>query len=161
GPEERRGDPRAVEKPAPAEQAKRSIHAAGPRAASKPHPPAKAPPQTTDLSPFAPAGAHLVLLLRSEPLRRSPHREGVETILRAPPDYETLLGGRTLSPTADLDALLIATADPHDVTATFLAARHADAARIRDAVTKRALPEDDPRVFRSISPGLTVLTRPD
>src|SRR5262249_31625591 len=109
---------------------------------------------------FAPDEASLVVLLRSDKLRRSPHRAGVEALLGMLPDYDTLLGGTGLSAIDDLDVLLIATADPRDVTATFLAARHPNSRRPR-AIANGTLPAGDPRVFRALLPGLTVLTRPE
>lgn len=122
-------------------------------------PPKAPPPQTTDLSPFAPADAHLVVLLRMDKLRRSPHRAGAEALLAALPDWTTLVAGSGVSPIDDFEALLIATADPTDATATFLAARYHDGPKIR-ALTERALPPGDPRVFKILEPGLTVLTQP-
>src|SRR5438552_3736448 len=68
--------------------------------------PAPEPPPTSDLKPFAPDDANLVLLLRSDKLRSSPHRDDVERLLSALPDYNTLLGGTGLSPIRDLEALL-------------------------------------------------------
>jgi len=67
--------------------------------------------------------------------------------------------GTGLAPFADFEALLTATADPHDVTATFLAARFHDSPKVR-AVTARAVRPGDPRVFRVLAPGLAVLTQP-
>jgi hypothetical protein len=130
------------------------------KSAAKPAPKEIAPPTTSDLKPFAPDDANLVLLFRSEKLRNSPHRANVESLLSALPDYNTLLGGSGLSPIQDLDALLIATNDPRSVIATFLAARYVDSPRLR-AVIGRPLQPGDPRVFRTIQPGLTVLTRPE
>jgi hypothetical protein len=92
-------------------------------------------------------------------LRHSPHRPGVEALLSALPDWSTLVSGSGVSPIDDFEALLIATADPLDVTATFLAARHDDSAKVR-ALVGRTLPAGDPRVFKVVKPGLTVLTQP-
>jgi hypothetical protein len=125
-----------------------------------PAPPAPPPPATTNLAPFAPDDAHVVVLLRMDKLRASPHRAGTETLLAAMPDWDTLVAGSGVSPLDDFDALLIATADPRDATATFLAARHADTPKLR-ALTARTLPPGDPRVFRTLGPGLTVLTQPE
>ena len=73
---------------------------------------------TADLSKFAPGDAKILLLLRTDRMRRSPHRMAVETLLRHLPDYDTLVSGSTLSPFDDFNALLIATSNPMDVTAT-------------------------------------------
>jgi hypothetical protein len=151
GPVEQRGTPR----PLPPKPATHGATAKPAKLAPKPLP----PPQTTDLSPFAPDDAHLVVLLRMDKLRRSPHRKGAEALLAALPDWTTLVAGSGVSPIDDFEALLIATADPHDVTATFLAARHADTAKAR-ALAERKLPDGDPRVFKVLSPTLTILTQP-
>ena len=134
-------------------------HGAGSKPA-RPTPKPLPPPETTDLSPFAPDDAHLVVLLRMDKLRRSPHRAGAEALLAALPDWTTLVAGSGVSPIDDFEALLIATADPHDVTATFLAARHADTPKLR-ALVERTLPDGDPRVFKVVTPTLTILTQPN
>ena len=95
-----------------------------------------------------------MLLFRSDKLRPSPHKAAVEVLLAALPDYDTLLGGSGLSPIEDLEALLIATANPRSVTATFLAARYKDSERLR-GIASRPLQPGDPRVFRTLAPGLT------
>jgi hypothetical protein len=118
------------------------------------------PPPTSDLKPFAPDDANLVILLRSEKLRQSPHRDKIDLLLSALPDYNTLLGGTGLSPIQDLEALLIATNDPRSIVATFLAARYVDSPRLRSVIGRPLMP-GDPRVFRTLRPGLTVLTRPE
>ena len=151
GPIERRGDPKSQDKPKP--------KGAGEKTA-KPSPKAPPPPETSDLSPFAPDDAHLVVLLRMDKLRRSPHRAGAEALISALPDWSTLVTGSGVSPIDDFEALLIATANPHDVTATFLAARYADAPKVR-ALVERKLPDGDPRVFKIVKPGLTILTQPN
>jgi hypothetical protein len=156
GPVERRGDPKSNEKP----RAQPAPKTPGNKAPKTPPPKAPPPPETTDLSPFAPDDAHLVVLLRMDKLRRSPHRAGAETLLSALPDWSTLVAGSGVSPLDDFDALLIATANPHDVTATFLAARHADTPKLR-ALVDRRLPDGDPRVFKVVRPGLTILTQPN
>lgn len=160
GPVEKRADQQsAKEAGAPSKPGAGPIKRK-PKPKLPPAPPAPPPPQTTDLAPFAPEDAHLVVLLRMDKLRKSPHRAGTEALLQALPDWSTLVTGSGVSPIDDLDALLIATADPRDATATFLAARHADTPKLR-ALTGRTLPAGDPRVFRSLAPGLTVLTQPD
>jgi hypothetical protein len=151
GPVERRGDPKSQDKPKPKGTGEKT---------AKPSPKAPPPPETSDLSPFAPDDAHLVVLLRMDKLRRSPHRAGAEALISALPDWSTLVTGSGVSPIDDFEALLIATANPHDVTATFLAARYADAPKVR-ALVERKLPDGDPRVFKIVKPGLTILTQPN
>lgn len=122
---------------------------------------ARSIPQTTDLSPFAPDGAQLVILLRADKLRASPHRRAIEALLSAFPDYERLLAGTGLSLLDDFQALLIATSDPRDVTATFLAATCKQQERVRAALEDKTLPAGDPRVLRFIGPRLITLARPE
>ena len=150
GPVEKRGD-RNQEPHRPAKTSGKGAKPAPPKA-----PP---PPETTDLSPFAPDDANLVVLLRMDKLRRSPHRAGAEALLSALPDWSTLVTGSGVSPIDDMEALLIATADPHSVTATFLAAHYGDSPKVR-ALASRSLPDWDPRVFKQLQPGLTILSQP-
>jgi hypothetical protein len=151
GPAERRGDPQQ-----PPSTPKKIARGPGPHPTAPRPPP---PPETTDLAPFAPDDAHVVVLLRMDKLRASPHRAGAEALLGALPDWTTLVAGSGVSPIDDFDALLIATANPRDVTATFLAARHADTPKVR-ALAGRTLPDGDPRIFRMLKPGLTILAPP-
>ena len=116
---------------------------------------------TADLSQFAPGDAHIQILLRTDRMRSSPHRGAVEYLLHHLPDYNTLVTGSALSPFDDLDALLIATSNPFDVTATFLAARHAADGRARNLLAARKLPSWDPRTMRFPEPTLSLLARPD
>ncbi|MSP59059.1 MAG: hypothetical protein EXR72_01745 [Myxococcales bacterium] len=102
-----------------------------------------------------------MILLRTDRLRKSPYKDSVQALLEALPDYRTLLAGTGLSPLDDFDALLIATANPFDVTATFLAARHRADPRIHKALAQRIMPTWDPRTIRYLTPTLSVLTRPD
>ncbi|HZS40129.1 MAG TPA: hypothetical protein VFF06_25035 [Polyangia bacterium] len=157
--EERRGDPKSNEKPAPVEKTARVPKRPANASTAPSLPKTLPPPATADLRPFAPADANLVVLLRSDKLRKSPHRQNIDELLEALPDYRMLLDGTGLKPIDDFEALLIATADPHDVTATFLAARFRDSPRLR-AVTAREVRPGDPRVFRVLAPGLAVLTQP-
>ncbi len=151
-PVEHRGDPKSQANPP------KPMKGAGEKIV-KPTPKPLPPPETTDLSPFAPDDAHLVVLLRMDKLRRSPHRAGAEALLQALPDWSTLIAGSGVSPIDDFEALLIATSDPHDVRATFFAARHNDAPKMR-AFAARTLPDGDPRAFQIVRPGLTILTQP-
>jgi hypothetical protein len=155
GPVEKRGNPKSAEKPREPPPPKTP----GTKTPKPAPPKAPPPPETTDLSPFAPDDAHLVVLLRMDKLRHSPHRAGAEALLSALPDWSTLVDGSGLSPIDDFEALLIATANPHDVTATFLAARHERFDKVR-ALFNRPLPPGDDRVFKVVRPGLTILTQP-
>jgi hypothetical protein len=150
--------------PTPAPHVPRARPRPGPARTPPPPPPAPepapAPPRTAELRSFAPGDARLLLLLRTDRLRRSPHRAAVELLLSALPDHRTLIAGSGLSAIDDLDALLLATANPFDVTATFLAARHPEGSPVRAALGARPLPAGDPRTYRFPEPTLTVLGRP-
>jgi hypothetical protein len=160
GPVEKRGDARA-QKDVPPTGAKPGAGLTHKKPKPKPPaPPPPPPPETTDLKPFAPDEAHVVVLLRMDKLRKSPHRAGTETLLAAMPDWNTLVSGSGVSPLDDFDALMIATPDPRDATVTFLAARHADTPKLR-ALTGRTLPAGDRRLFHTLAPGLTILTQPE
>lgn len=131
--------------------------APGAGAPAKPKPP---PPPAPDLHAVGPATANITLILRGPLFAKSPYKEGVDQLLSMLPDYHTLLDGTGLSPFDDLEALLIATPDPRDVTASFLAARHRGDARIR-ALAQRSLGGGDPRQFRALGDDLMLLGRPD
>ena len=120
-------------------------------------------PQTSDLRPFAPGDSWLVLMLRSARLRTSVHREAVERLLSGLPDYRTLVEDTGIHLFDDVGALVIATSNPYDVTATFLAASFAseERARVMRVLGAKRLPDWDPRVFRALGDELAVLARPD
>jgi hypothetical protein len=144
--------PPGREKPRPHPKA-----ASAPGAGAKPKP--AAPPPIEDLRTIGPQTANITLILRGPLLAKSPHREGVDALLSALPDYHTLLDGTTLNPFDDLRALLISTPDPRDVSMTFLAARHRGDPRIR-ALPGKQLP-DDPREFHALGEDLMLLGRPE
>ena len=164
----RAGDPRASVPPPPIAPVAKPLAAKASRigpggpAPARPlvAPPPPPPPATTDLRPLGPGDARVVVMLRSDRLRLSPHRRAAQALLEALPDYHTLLGGTGLSAIDDFQALLIATSNPSDITATFLAARHSDDPRVRAALAKRILPAWDPRRILFLSPELSVLARP-
>ena len=128
--------------------------------------PGKPRPQRHDVAPVAedlrkvgPPGANVTVILRLALLRTSPHREGTEQLLSLLPDYHTLLDGTGLRLFDDLSALLIATPDPRDVAATFLAARHRRDVRF-ERLAHRPLGAGDPRRFRALAEDLMVLGQP-
>ena len=88
------------------------------------HPEGTLNPIATDVGMWGPEGAQLVVILRNDRLRRSPHRESAQRLLRAFPDWRSLLGGAPLDPLEDIDTLLIASSDPRYINRTFLAAVH-------------------------------------
>lgn len=81
-------------------------------------------PVATDVGMWGPEGARVVVILRNDRIRRSPHAESARRILSSFPDWQTLLGHADLDPLADIDTLLIASSDPRYVNRTFLAAVH-------------------------------------
>lgn len=81
-------------------------------------------PVATDLSMWGPEGARVVVVVRNDRLRGSPHRRNVESLLGGLPDWRTLVGGANLDPIDDVDAMVIASTDPRWVNQTFLAAVH-------------------------------------
>ncbi len=118
-----------------------------------------APPPIEDLRAVGPQTANITLILRGPLLAKSPHREGVDAVLAALPDYHTLLDGTTLNPFDDLSALLVSTPDPRDVSMTFLAARHRGDPRIVALPGKKLA--DDPREFHALGDDLMLLGRPE
>ncbi len=151
--------PKAPTPVAKARPPRKSGAGANPLPPSLPSLPATVPPQTTDLRPFAPDDAHLVVLLCANKLRRSPHRAGIEALVGAVPDYRMLIDGTGLTVMDDFEALLFATSNLRDPTATFFAARFPDGSRLRTVIS-RPIRSGDARVFRVLAPGLAVLTQP-
>ncbi len=119
------------------------------------------PPPVSDVRNYAPDGVRLALMFRNDKLRTSVHRANVEQLLSALPDHATLLGGTDLSLFDDFDALVIATPNPHDVRATFLAALSPPERAVQGKLEHRKLADWDPRVFRFPQPGLGVLVGPE
>ncbi len=145
-----------------------------------------------DVRAYGPEGSRLVAILRLDRLRASPdaraYDAAIEDVLRLVPDRQRLLDATELDLYRDFDALLIATPNPFDDTATFLAARH----RLEDKALRAALdrgakaggraiewrqelgryvgerkipgvgvaPERDKRLFLLPAPGLVVITPP-
>ncbi len=104
------------------------------------------PVATKDLRKYAPGGARVIVLLRNDLVRRSPYRAAAEGLLRALPDWRSLVGDSDFDPIGELDAMLVATPNPYDVTATFLAARVKNESRARAAIHPQVGP-NDPRTL--------------
>lgn len=113
----------------------------------------------------------LRVLLRMPTLRKSAHRQVVETLLAAFPDTHILAAGVPLPPPPalslarafldDIDALLITTSDPRDITATtFYAALRPGTDLLRKLDKRRQLSWDTRRV-RELRPELFAFARPD
>lgn len=113
----------------------------------------------------------LRVLLRMPTLRKSAHRQVVETLLAAFPDTHILSAGVPLPPPPalslarafldDIEALLITTSDPRDITATtFYAALRPGTDLLRKLDKRRQLSWDTRRV-RELRPELFAFARPD
>ncbi|HTA19572.1 MAG TPA: hypothetical protein VK989_09780, partial [Polyangia bacterium] len=100
-------------------------------------------PGPTDLRQLGPEGSRFTMLLRVDRLKNTPFAEPVDALLMRMPDRRDLLEGTGLAFYDDFEALLIATPNPLDYTATFLAARHhvSDAA-MRSAIDRGARATD-------------------
>ncbi|MCK5795813.1 MAG: hypothetical protein KAI47_01420 [Deltaproteobacteria bacterium] len=72
---------------------------------------------------LTPGDAALMLLVRTDRVRRSPYAKAVRRLLDVFYDQKTFLW-EGIDPVRDFDAILIATPNPYRVTRTFLAARH-------------------------------------
>ncbi len=81
-------------------------------------------PISTDVGMWGPEGAVLTVVMRADRIRRSDHRDEIEEMIEALPDWRNLVAGADINPFSDVDAMLIATSDPSYVTRTFLAAVH-------------------------------------
>jgi hypothetical protein len=92
-------------------------------------------PGPTDLRQLGPEGSRFTMLLRVDRLKNTPFAGSVDSLLMRMPDRRDLLEGTGLSFYDDFEALLIATPNPLDYTATFLAARH----HLGDVAMRRAI----------------------
>ena len=144
-----------------------------PKTKPKVEPKAPATPAITPLRGLGPAAIDedlgVRVLLRMETLRTSPHRASIERLLGAFPDAAILPNGTRLSqPGAfakflidDFTALLIATAQPSDITASVFLAAH-DPQRDPGAALKGRQPwPRDPRTLRELTAGLLAFARPE
>lgn len=133
-------------------------------------------PRPPTLPPVTPLAGHLgglqtedatvLLLVRMEPLRGSPHRPAVEALLSAFPDARLLVQGTPLGAEGalaralidQLQAVVITTTDPRDILATTLLAlappEGDGAAGLLVALAQRAPPAWEERRLRTLAPGL-------
>lgn len=140
-------------------------------------------PIATDLGMWGPEGARVVVVMRNDRLRRSPHVESARTLMQSFPDWRTLVGGATLDPINDIDTLIISSADPNYINQTFMAAvHHVPSDRVIDTLSggnhggvtweedngrligrpaRRPNDAPDPRVFYVPSEQIFVYTRPE
>lgn len=177
-PERKASLPRAEAPAAPAPEPKEEARAAtgpgpGARAAQKKPRRSVTPPATPPVTPLAghlgelqTEDATVLLLVRMEPLRGSPHRPAVEALLSAFPDARLLVQGTPLAAEGalaralidQLQAVVITTTDPRDLLATTLIAlappRGDGAAGLLAALARRAPPAWEDRRLRTLAPGL-------
>lgn len=138
-------------------------------------------PIATDLGMWGPEGARLVVVLRNDRLRSSPHAETATSVLSSFPDWRRLVGGAEMNPLEDLDTVVIASSDPRYINRTFLVAtHHMPAERVvatlssgdhesitweedRGRLIGRPKPKDtiDPRVFFVPTEKVFAFTRPE
>ncbi len=112
-------------------------------------PDAPPPAASADLGPYAPGDARVIAILHADKLRGNPLRAGAEELLAALPDTEMILAGTGLNPFDDFDTIMVATADPADVSETFLAGRGIHGA----AALKKALAGPDGKRVRWVDAG--------
>ena len=139
-------------------------------------------PIATDVGMWGPEGAILTAILRMDRIRASQHEKQLRALFSSLPDWQALVGSGAFDPFRDVDALLIASADPRWVNQTFLAAVHRMppervvrtlTASIPGGVTweqkegrvigRPFVPPrvNDPRLFLIPTDGLFVFTRPE
>ncbi len=177
-PPRKKAPPVVVEPPAPTPATSEPAAAPAPPKKAAPKPDKREPgPQlpTTRLTGLGPSGVDeelgLRVLLRMPALRNTPHRQVVETLLAAFPDTHILAAGTAFPPPAslslsrafidDIDALLIATADPRDITATTFYAKLRPSSDLLPKLGGRRQLSWDSRRVRQLRPDLFAFARPD
>lgn len=153
----------------------REVKAGPPRSSPAKPKPAKpaGPPKINDLAGLGPQAIDQDLgvrvLLRMEPLRKSPHRAAVVKLLSAFPDMSVLVAGTQLAGPEALanllidqtQVLLIATADPRDITATVFYALQAPKADVLGKLAGQKGPSWDKRQLQALGPQLLTFARPE
>jgi hypothetical protein len=180
-PPRKRAPPPVVVEPPPPSPSPPASPAVEPPAklAKKPPKPDKRDPSpqlpATRLTGLGPAAVDeelgLRVLLRMPALRSTPHRQVVETLLAAFPDTHILAAGAPFPPPAslalarafidDIDTLLIATADPRDITATTFYAKLRPGSDLLTKLGQRRQLSWDSRRVRELRPDLFAFARPD
>lgn len=89
---------------------------------------------------LAPGNARLIVLIRNDRVSGSRFENSVRRLMRAFPDYRFALGASDIDPIRDVQALLIATANPKLYAETFLAVSH----KIPENRLKRAIAQSFP-----------------
>ena len=73
---------------------------------------------------LAPGNARVIVLVRNDRLIGSRFEAGVRKLFKSFPDYQVALGASDIDPVKDIQALLIATANPQLYAETFLVVSH-------------------------------------
>lgn len=77
-----------------------------------------------NLHVLAPGNARIIVLIRNDRVKGSRFESSIRRLFLAFPDYKFTLGASDIDPILDIDALLIATANPKLYAETFLVASH-------------------------------------
>ena len=77
-----------------------------------------------NLHVLAPGNAKLIVLIRNDRVAGSKFESSIRKLFRAFPDYRFALGASDVDPVSDIQAMLIATANPALYAETFLAVSH-------------------------------------
>lgn len=108
-------------------------------------------PARVNLATQVPGKARVVAFIRADRLRGTTYAAGLEAALAPTPDYRALVAGSGIALADAFDTVVIATPDPRDVTATFLAVKvRGDEAVLRQ---KLAGPAGRPRMTWEPRPG--------
>ncbi|MBQ1265516.1 MAG: hypothetical protein IIY06_01940 [Proteobacteria bacterium] len=93
-----------------------------------------------NLHVMAPGNAKLIVLIRNDRVQGSRFEPAVRRLFKSFPDYRFTLGTSDIDPITDIDAMLIATANPALYAETFLVVSH----KIAPKVLKKAIDDSFP-----------------
>jgi len=93
-----------------------------------------------NLHVMAPGDAKLIVLIRNDRIRGSRFEQSARTLLKSFPYYRYTLGKSDIDPVTDINALLVATADPALYAETFLVVSH----KIPNETIQKAVNESFP-----------------
>ncbi|MCS6911793.1 MAG: hypothetical protein NZ890_00965 [Myxococcota bacterium] len=129
----------------------------------RPHRPRDPLPAVQPLDRLGPEEASVLVVVRLDALRASPHRSAAEALLGSFPDARLLAAGALPSGQAlaarlvqEAEALLVTTTDPYDLLATTLLAVHPPVLDLPGLLAGRHQPRWDPRVLERLDERITV-----
>ena len=93
-----------------------------------------------NLHVLAPGNAKLIVLIRNDRVQGSSFEPAVRRLFKSFPDYRFTLGTSDIDPITDINAMLIATANPELYAETFLVVSH----KIAPQVLKKAIDDSFP-----------------